>query len=426
MDPLVDAAPSEVSRAKRKRPASDAAATLHGALALALALDEEAVPPQYRQLVSPAQLVGGWRASVAVFARYVPKLAVRFSSDAPRPAEGDVAWVYGTADGGPVALALPDEARVRHLSRSSLRERVLETTRALAPLRTYHPCEALLGAMLDRAAAARSAAAALVRRPRTGLSAWYESARVNGGAAQFGGTHVPGLAPLCVAAPRTTGARAQPPPGEGLPHLDAFRLAAAMPDHAPLRSLGAHGDALDLGGGLALSHSDRKVTLVGPDGGAEEWAIDAGGTPKLRVLEVLRSLDDRGLVTLDPFLRRVVDMPPDLDSHAAAVDAALALLPYLPPHARFWEAASAHAGVDLRLCWAGAFGAAGWPAFVAGAPLDVQRFGPKAMLRRSPSISSGLLVYPALGDDSQAVQRSRPAQGHVILVGDLEVRAFLW
>lgn len=425
MDPLVDVATSEVLRTKRKRSASDATATLHGALALAQALDEEVVPPQYRQIVSPAQLVGGWRASVAVFARYVPKMAVRFSSGAPRPAAGDVAWVYGTEDGGPEALALPGEARVDVLHQCSLRERVLETMRALETTRTCHPCEALLEAMLDRAAAARAVGRS-VRRPRTGLSAWYESARAHGGAAQFGGTHVPGLAPLCVAAPRTTGARAQPPPGEGLPHLDAFRLAAAMPDHAPLRSLGARGDALDLESGLALSHSDRKVTLVGPDGDAEEWAIDAGGTPKLRVLEVLRSLDDRGLVTLDPFLRRVVDMPPDLNAHAAAVDAALALLPYLPPHARFWEAASAHAGVDLRLCWAGAFGAAGWPAFVAGAPLDVQRFGPKAMLRRSPSISSGLLVYPALGDDSQAVQRSRPAQGHVILVGDLEVRAFLW
>jgi hypothetical protein len=440
--PLMEAPPQFLRPKKNRRPGPGA--SLHGALAIAAAISPASVPPGFEAMATRdgahLQALARWRASLRVFADEVVGQPVRFSSGAlPWPPVACL-WVRGGAEEGPLAVVpRGDERGALPVPPGPLAARVASAMWALTGRRDPRgdpaaaAAEALLGAMLRRAQAARAPRAPPSEPPRplTGLSRWWADCADGCGRV---GQVLARLAPALLLPPEEggaayAGARAPLPACCTLPHLDAFRARAALPARSPLAALrraccdadarDARGDELAVGD-VRVSHSERAVVAIGP-GWQRRWEVGPEGAAAA-VLAALLELDDAGALRLDPFLRRVAELP-DPETHARAASLALALaqgpLGSRGARASDWRRASADLGVDFSAVWVAAVGREGWEAFCRGEPLDRARHNAQAMLRRSPLLDAGLLVYPAAGPRAErgVSWDSRPGERYELAAG---------
>jgi hypothetical protein len=164
-----------------------------------------------------------------------------------------------------------------------------------------------------------------------------------------------------------------------------------------------------------------------PDASGDEHRKE-GMTKYDTLMAGLRRHDDAGNIRLDSFMRRIADMP-DPVSHAQAVKFMLrrfsGWLGSRGASAREWEDAADAEGVPraaLESCWTVAFGKGAWEEFCTDTTLSRQRYNARAVLRRSPLLDDGLLVYPALPRNTPELSWcASQEEGYMVELGHMQV-----
>lgn len=425
MDPLLDGCFSKTNSGLNPKPVG---ATLQGALAVAAALWPAGVPSAYAPKGNNAALAC-WRRVIKLFADEVGRVRVRFSSGHKAPDHG--VWVLGreaphavVVSGRRFPMPLDDDRR-------RLVCAIWTVLKGHPPLEVDAAAASLAAAIMRRMIARANRPPPVRVRDKAldacGLSRWFDE--MADGMARAKEKKI-GMLPLCMAPPKV-GSSDYLPPGEDMGHLSAFRAAVALRrSNDPIadinRALGvAHSGKLVLGD-FTITMSENKFNFRPLSGVALDVFRDRESTKFDTLMEGLRRLDDDGSLTLDPFMRRLAEMP-DPARHAAAVRFMLqkrSCLGWLCSHgasAKDWLEAAAAEGLppeDLKSCWTVAFGRGAWDEFAKDYTLARQRFNGRAVLRRTPFMDDGLLVYPALPRPSPGMShRNR----HEVRVGHMTV-----
>lgn len=455
MDPLLDAPLKRGNSGVNSKRLTSARASLQSVAVLAKAL----CPGGPLDRHCPKDDRGGpgvltnWRRVIRLFADEVARKRVRFTSrDGVVPPRGT--WVIGGQAGqagsyAPTHVVIDGRRITIPTSREDLHRTI--TTAAWIVLKGEPPvcdmaaarvlCDMLAKLMVARVRAARRRLKA-EDRPVRGMSRWFDSIRTTNGLVEYDADRVGNIKPAVMTAARfVTHSKTVPPPGEELGHLSAFRASIAISRDAPFQDIlaalpagerpdrAAGEDACLIIDGYRITMSENKCSFSRsdfPDTSADEIRRE-GMTKYDTLMAGLRRHDDAGNITLDSFMRRIADMP-DPEPHARAVKFMLrhvsGWLGSRGASAREWVAAAAAEGVPqaaLESCWTVAFGKGAWEEFCTDATLSRQRYNARAVLRRSPMLDDGLLVYPALPRSTAELSWCASEEGYMVELGHMQV-----